>query len=100
MQDNTRSIQQIISAFESNTGYAKSRVSGSIMGGRNEQSNMRSRENGNDFPVQAVNSKRINAQITTGSYDIEIQNPETYPLMSLIRMLTHVVLAPISQYYK
>ena len=75
MQDNTRSIQQIISAFESNTGYAKSRVSGSIMGGRNEQSNMRSRENGNDFSVQAVNSKRINAQITTGSYDIEDPEP-------------------------
>ena len=61
VQDNTRSIQQIISAFESNTGYAKSRVSGSIMGGRNEQSNMRSRENGNDSSVRAVNFKRINA---------------------------------------
>ena len=41
------------------------------MGGRNEQANMRSRNNGNDRSVQAVNVKMINAKVTTGSYDIE-----------------------------
>ena len=45
------------------------------MGGRNEQANMRSRNNGNDCSVRAVNVKRINAQITTGSYDIEEPEP-------------------------
>ena len=41
------------------------------MGGRNEQANMISRNNGNDRSVQAVNVKRINAQVKTGGYDIE-----------------------------
>ena len=45
------------------------------MGGRNEQANMRSRNNGNDRSVQAVNVKRINAQVTTGGYDIEEPQP-------------------------
>ena len=75
VQDDIRSIQQIISGIESNTGDVKSRASGSIMGGRNEQANMRSRNNGNDCSVRAVNVKRINAQITTGSYDIEDPEP-------------------------
>ena len=71
VQDNIRSIQQRISAIESNTGDGQSRAPGSIMGGRNEQANMRSRNNGNDHSVQAVNVKRINSQVTTGGYDIE-----------------------------
>ena len=71
MQDDIRSIQQRISAIESNTGDGKSRASGSIMGGSNEQANMRSRNIGNDRSVQAVNVKRINSQVTTGGYDIE-----------------------------
>ena len=45
------------------------------MGGRNEQANMRSRENGNDLSVRAVNVKSINAQIKTGGYDIEETEP-------------------------
>ena len=48
VQDNSKSIQQIISSTESNTGYGQSRASGSIMGCRNEQANMIPRENGND----------------------------------------------------
>ena len=45
------------------------------MGGRNEQVNMISRNNVNDRSVQVVNVKRINSQITTGSYDIEDPEP-------------------------
>ena len=75
MQDNIRSIQQRISAIESNTGDGQSRTSGLIMGGRNEQANMRSRNNINDHSVRAVNVKRINAQVTTGNYDIEEPEP-------------------------
>ena len=75
MQDNIRSIQQRMSAIELNTGDGQSRASGSIMGGRNEQANMRSRENGNDCPLQAVNVKRIIAQVTTGGCDIEEPEP-------------------------
>ena len=71
MQDDIRSIQQRIPAIESITGDGKARASGLIMGGRNEKANMRSRENGNDRSVKAVNLKRINAQVTTGGYDIE-----------------------------
>ena len=70
MQDNIRSIQQVISAIELNTGDGQSRASGLIMGVRNEQANMISRNNDNDSSVRVVNVKRINAQITTGSYDI------------------------------
>ena len=45
------------------------------MGGSNEQANTRSRNNGNDRSLRAVNVKRINDQVTTGGYDIE--DPET-----------------------
>ena len=45
------------------------------MGGRNEQVNMISRNNGNDRSLQAVNVKRINAQVTTGGYGIEEPEP-------------------------
>ena len=45
------------------------------MGGRNEQVNMRSSNNGNDRSVRAVNVKRINAQFTTVGYDIEEPEP-------------------------
>ena len=41
------------------------------MGARNEQANLISRNNGNDRSVQAVNVKTINAQVTTGGFDIE-----------------------------
>ena len=75
MQEDVRSIQQRISGIDSNTGDGQSRASGSIIGGRNEQANMRSRGNGNDRSVRAMNFKRINAQITTDSYDIEEQEP-------------------------
>ena len=75
VQDNIRSIQQRISAIESNTGYGQSMASGLIMGGRNEQANLRSRNNDNDRSVQAVNVKNINAQVTTGGYDIEEPDP-------------------------
>ena len=51
VQDDIRSIQQRTSEIESNTGDGKSRASGSIIGGRNEQANMRSRGNGNDRSV-------------------------------------------------
>ena len=71
MQDDIRSIQQIMSAIELNTVNGQSRASVLIMGGRNEQANMRSRNIGNDRSVQAVNVKRINSQVTTGGYDIE-----------------------------
>ena len=37
--------------------------------------NMGSRNNGNDRSVRAVNVKRINAQVTTGGYDIEEKEP-------------------------
>ena len=70
MQDDIRSIQQRISAIESNTRDGKYRASESIMGGRNEQANLRSRNS-----VRAVNGKRINAQVTTGGYDIEEPEP-------------------------
>ena len=45
------------------------------MGGRNEQANMRSKNNDNDHSVRVVNVKRINAQVTTGCYDIEETEP-------------------------
>ena len=51
VQDDIRLIQQRISAIESNTGDGQSRASGSIMGGRNEQENLISRNNGNDRSV-------------------------------------------------
>ena len=75
MQDDIKSIQQRISAIESNTGDGQSRASGSIMGGMNEQANMRSRNNSNDRSVRAVNVKRINAKVTTGGYDVEEPEP-------------------------
>ena len=75
VQDNIRSIQQRISAIESNTGDGQSRASGSIIGGRNEQANMRSSNNGNDRSVLAVNVKRIKTQVTTGGYDIKEPEP-------------------------
>ena len=71
VQDNSKSIQQIISSTESNTGYGQSMASGLIMGGRNKQANLRSRNNGNDLSVLAVNIKNINAEVTTGGYDIK-----------------------------
>ena len=40
VQDDIRSIQQRISAIESDTGDGQSRVSGYIMGGRNEHANL------------------------------------------------------------
>ena len=43
VQDNIRSIQQRISAIGLNTGDEQSRASGYIMGVRNEQVNLRSR---------------------------------------------------------
>ena len=45
------------------------------MGGRNEQANMRSSNNGNDRSVRAVNVKRINVQVKTGGHDIEDPEP-------------------------
>ena len=75
VQEDIRSIHRRISAIESNPVDGQYRVSGSIMGGRNKQANMRSRENGNDRSVQAVNVKRINAQVTTGGYYIEGPEP-------------------------
>ena len=75
VQDDIRSIRQRISQIESNTEDGQSRASGSIIGGRNEQDNMISRQNGNDCSVRAVNVKRINAQVTTGGYDIEDTKP-------------------------
>ena len=45
------------------------------MEGRNKQVNMRSRNNGNDRSGRAVNFKNINAQVTTGGYDIEEPEP-------------------------
>ena len=45
------------------------------MGGRNEQANLISSNNGNDRSVRAVKTKRINAQVTTGDYDIEEPEP-------------------------
>ena len=75
VQDDIRSIRQRISQIESNTEDGQSRASGLIIGGRNEQENMISRQNGNDCSVQAVNVKRINAQVTTGGYDIEDTKP-------------------------
>ena len=42
---------------------------------RNEQVNMILRNNGNDRSVLAVNVKMINAQVTTGGYDIEDPEP-------------------------
>ena len=36
---------------------------------------MRSGNNSNDLSVRAVNVKRINAQVTTGGYDIEETEP-------------------------
>ena len=50
-------------------------MSGLIIGGRNKQENMISRNNGNDCSVKAVNVKNINAQVTTGGYDIEYPEP-------------------------
>ena len=76
-------IQQRISSIELNTGDGQSRESGSIMGDRNEQANIRSRNNGNDCSVQAVNVKRINAHITTGSYDIEDPEPKNISVNEL-----------------
>ena len=75
VQGDIRLIQQRISAIESIIGDGQSRASESIMGGSNEQANMRSRNNGNDRSVRAVNVKRINAQVTTGGYDIEDPEP-------------------------
>ena len=75
VQNDITSIQQKISAIELNTGDGKSRVLGSIMGVRNEQANMISRNNSNDRSVQMVNIKSINAQVTTGGYDIEDTEP-------------------------
>ena len=51
VQDDIKSIHKRISEIESNTGDGKSRASGSIMGGRNKQANIKSRNNGNDFSV-------------------------------------------------
>ena len=45
------------------------------MGGSNEQANTRSRNNGNDRSLRAVNVKSINDQVTTGGYDIEEPEP-------------------------
>ena len=45
------------------------------MGGRNEQANLRSSNNGNDRSVRAVNVKKVNDQVTTGGYDIEEPEP-------------------------
>ena len=45
------------------------------MGGRNERENLISGNNSNDCSVQAVKFKRINAQVTTGGYDIEEPQP-------------------------
>ena len=75
VQEYIRSIEKRISAIELNTGDGQSRASGSIMGGRNKQEKMRSRNNGNDRSVRAVNVKRIYAQVTTGGYDIEDPEP-------------------------
>ena len=75
MQDDIRFIQKRVSAIESNTGDVQSRSSGSIIGGRNKKSNLRSRNNGNDRSVQEVNVKNINAQVATGGYDIEDPEP-------------------------
>ena len=36
---------------------------------------MRSRNNGNERSVRAVNVKKINSQVTTGGYDIEYTEP-------------------------
>ena len=70
VQDDIRSIQQRISEIELNTEDGQYRASGSIMGGRNEQANLRSRNNGNDRSLREVNVKSINARATTGGYDI------------------------------
>ena len=76
-------IQQRISAIELNTGDGKSRASGSIMGGKNEQGNTRSMNNGNDCSVQAVNVKRINAHVTTGGSGIEEPKPRNISVNGL-----------------
>ena len=75
MQENIISIQERISEIESNTGYGQHRASGSIMGGRNERENLISGNNSNDCSAKAVKLKRINAQVTTGGYDIEEPQP-------------------------
>ena len=53
------------------------------MGGRNEQANTKSRNNGNDLSVRAVNVKKINSQVTTGGYDIEEPEPGNIPINEL-----------------
>ena len=45
------------------------------MGGRNEQANPRSRNNGNDCSVQSVNVKSISPQVTTCGFGIEDPEP-------------------------
>ena len=78
VQDGIMEIQQRISKLESNTDV-QSRATGSIMGGRNEQAALGSRNNNpyNDYLARAVMVKRINSQATTNSYDIDEPEPST-----------------------
>ena len=49
------------------------------MGGRNEQADLRSRNNNqsNDCSVRAVKVKRINSQVTSNGYNINDTEPGT-----------------------
>ena len=78
VQYNNRTIQQRISVIESNADV-KSRATVYIIGGRNEQADLRSINNNhsNDRSVHAVNVKIINSQVTMNSYNIDDPDPGT-----------------------
>ena len=71
-QDSIRTIQQRIPAIESNAD-GQLIATGSIMGGRNEQADLISRNNNqcNDGLVRSVKVKRVNSQVTTNGYYID-----------------------------
>ena len=72
VQYNNRTIQQRISVIESNVDV-QSRATVYIIGGRNEQADLRSINNNhsNDRSVRAVRDKRLNSQVTKNGYDID-----------------------------
>ena len=84
VQYDIRKIQLKISEVESNTD-GQSRATGSIMGGFNEQSALRLRNNNqyNDRSVCVVKFKRNNSKVTTNDYNINEQEPVTIAVNQL-----------------
>ena len=78
VKNDIRTIQQRISAIESNVD-GQSRSTSSIMGGSNKQATLRSRNNNQSSErlVRAVKVKIINSQVTTNGCEIDVPEPGT-----------------------